>query len=238
MGDLLCSAAEPAALIKLTNSTIDSDCEVLWGADFMSITPYGFLLIQRKRFPDDFMASYRSGDRLDKEIKQFDGGVWKYLILELQEELHGRIPWNTNGELVGKYKGRGGISRSELDGFIESLAHFHKIQTRWTNGLTDTAEIILRIHKWCGKEAHSGVIPMRATPNREEIVRMKSDWRMWILGGFPGMGPSIAKNILKICDEPLIWNPELRLEAVEKIGKLKAQQFRNALKPIKKDEAK
>lgn len=234
MSDLLCSAAEPPALIKLTNATIDSDCESLWGADFMSVTPYGFLLIQRKRFPDDFMASYRSGDRLDKEIKQLEGGVWKYLILELQEELHGHIPWNTNGELIGKYKGRGGISRVELDSFIESIAHFHKIHTRWTNSLTETADTILRIHKWCNKESHSGVVPKRATPNREEIARMKGDWRSWILSGFPGMGVGIAKNILKMCDEPLIWNPELSLEGVEKIGKLKAQQFRNALKPVDK----
>ena len=107
MTDLLCSGAEPASLIKLTGATIDGDCEILWGADFMSVTPFGMLVIQRKRFPDDFMGSYRSGDRLDKEIKQMEGATWKFLILEIQEEYHGKIPWNTDGEFVGKFKGKG-----------------------------------------------------------------------------------------------------------------------------------
>ena len=235
MSEILCSGQEPNTLVKLSGAKIDSDCEHFWGADFMWFTPFGVALAQRKRFPSDFVASSRVGegrDRLDKEIMQFEGGFWKYLILEMDPELNGKIPWNSNDELVGKYQGKGGVSRYELESLIESLSHFHKIQTRWTTGIPDTARMVIMLNKWTCKESHSGVIPMRQPPTRAEVERMKADWRRWILGGFHGMGSGLAMAILKHDPEPLEWKDGgYWLEQVPGIGKLKAEQFRRALKP-------
>jgi len=228
-GVLYCSPAEPKNLIMLTGAEKHGDCEQFWGADWMSITPFGFLLLQRKRFPSDWVASKGSDPRLNKEIKQFEGGKWKYLIIEVDPCYNGKIPWSTEGFLVGKYQGMGGVNRYELEATIESLAHFHKIHTRWTHGETDTAQTVLRLFKWCSKEEHTGIVPKRNSPSREELIRMKSDWRAWILTGFPGIGPLSAKKILEACPEPLQWNPSLDIESIPGIGLLKAKQMRGAL---------
>jgi len=230
MFELFCSGQEPVALRKLTGATIDNDCELIFGVDFMWFTPLGVAGVQRKRF-DDLIQSYREDDRMAKEIKQFEGLKFCFLVIELQDHMNGKMPWGSNQEYVGGYQGKGGISRVELMSFIESLDWIRGIRTRWSSSLTDTAEIVKILHKWTIKTSHSGVIPARTPPNREELKRIKAKgWTDWILTGFPGLGPSTAKAILKACPEPLRWAEELDLNAVPGIGPLRSKSFREALR--------
>jgi ERCC4-type nuclease len=233
--EILCSPAEPEAIRLLTGATMDWDTEHVWGLDFMWATPYGMAGVQRKRFPSDFIASHRHDDRLAKEIKQMaDRGehlTWKYLILEMDPNLKGRIPWNPEGHLIGIYQGKGSINRKEVDNLIESLDHFHKIRTRWSTGHSDTADIVKRLAQWTGKEAHSGYIPTRQCPPKSESDKWHDDWREFIMTGFQGINYTLARAILKHDPRALMWKPGLRLEDVPKIGPLRANKLRMALEP-------
>lgn len=233
--ELLCSPAEPSAIRILTNAKIDYDCEHVWGLDFMWPTPFGMAGVQRKRFPSDFIASHRHGDRLAKEIKQMaDRGehlAWKYLVLEIDPDLHGKVPWTTEGYLVGKFGGKGGISRKEVDNLTESLDHFHKIRTRWTEGMSGTADLIKRLMDWTCKETHSGFIPARQCPSEKESKLWHDDWRHFVMTGFKGINSTLASAILKHEPRALMWNPDLRFEDVPKIGPLRANSLRMALEP-------
>lgn len=232
---ILCSQAEPKSIIELLGATIDPDCENIWGADFMWHTDYGIALVQRKRFPSDFLASYRGDDRLNKEIKQmqdkYEYSQWRYLILEMDPALNGRVPWTNDGYLVGQFQGRGGISRAEVTGLCESLDHFSQIKTRWTTGIPDTADTINFLYKWTTKESHQGFLPKRQTPDKLTVEQRTGDWRAFALTSFAGIGIKRAHAILKHDPSALKWNDGLKLEDVPGIGKIKAAELRESLRP-------
>lgn len=243
---ILCSPAEPAHLISLVGAMKDSDCELIWGADFMWATPYGIAVIQRKRFPSDFLASLRGDDRFAKEVKQFqdqfDYSAWRYLILEIDPELNGKVMWSTTGQLITpssfRSKSSWSVSQSEIFGLIESLDHFYKIKTRWTRDSSETADLIKTLYKWTSKDSHSGYIPKRQTPSRLSESEIAGDWREFVLTGLPGIGSTLAKRILEAEPLAISWKEGFSLESVPGISKNKAKQLQIALSPKQKKEQK
>jgi ERCC4-type nuclease len=153
------------------------------------------------------------------------------LILELDPDLHGSVPWTTEGFLVGKYQGRGGISKSEVFGMIESLDHFYSVKTRWTNGLSETAEIVKSLYNWTTKPSHSSHLSRRQTPGKLSVENQTGDWREFILTGFPGIGPTLARKIIETEPSAICWKEGFDLESVPKLGKIRAKQLREALRP-------
>lgn len=227
---IFCSPAEPENLKLL--GTVDSETETIWGADFMWATPYGLALVQRKRFPSDYYASNRGGDRLAKEIKQFqdqfEHSRWRYLILELDPNLKGKSPWDENGNSKNK---RIKLTRKEVSGLTESLDFFHNIKTRWTCNEDDTGSLIKILYEYTCKDYHSGYIPHRVSPRELSVEQRAGDWREWILTGFPGIGSTLARSILKVYPDALQWKPGIDLCSVPKIGELKKRMLMEYMRP-------
>lgn len=223
---ILCDPTErPEALINLTGAIRDTLAQK-HGTDFLWSTPFGWAGIQRKTI-SDFLTSIDNG-MLAEEVLKMGDVTWKFLIIE------GVMRWGTSGELQGQY--RGGISIKYFDSICYSLDFFKGVRVRLSDGISETAGMIKRIHEWTSKDDHTGFCA-KIGANREKVdmatgLKVKVDWREWILMHLPGVGSKTARDILKYEAEPLEWWDRGRqLEKIPGIGKLTAEKMRKALKP-------
>jgi ERCC4-type nuclease len=210
------SPAEPEIIKKLLGEYDQQDWPEDLGLDFAWITPDGRIAgVQRKKFPEDFLASKADG-RLTKEIHQMGDVDWKFLVLE------GYPSWNTNGMLAGKYNGN--LSVKMLTSMLFSIDFFHDIRHHWTGSMSETVAFVKLFHAWSMKENHS-----EFTTTSEKKPK-NIDWREWILCRFPDIAKERARAIINYAPEPLLWwNGGADLEKVPGIGKETAKKLRRAI---------
>jgi len=183
MGVLLVSPAEPREYWCLGKS---SSLPEKYGADFLFATEQmGLVGIQRKRFPDDFLASLRGQDRVSRELqqmKQLDYGIW---ILE------GMGTWTNDGYLV--YGGRYKYYEEELWGFQLSVGKmgFNLFRVR---DQASCIKLIQRIQVWSSKDEHDSLF-RRPKPARWGEAGSR-EWSIHFLQGLPGIGYGLAEKIV------------------------------------------
>lgn len=149
--------------------------------------------IQRKRFPDDFLASLRD-DRIAKELGQMETLGAKILILE------GIPRWNEAGAERYLHGVRTSFTESQLIGILASLQHLHGVEIYWTDDQAGTIRLVKRLHGWFnnakGKTAETSSLRKRNAPPKDDWGKRGSkDWQNWILQSFPGVGPKVARAI-------------------------------------------
>lgn len=157
-----------------------------YGCDFMFAAPeIGLIGIQRKQFPEDFIASLRGGDRVSRELqmmKRLDMGIW---ILE------GMGNWTNDGFLV--YGGRYKYYEYELWGFQLSLANVWGYPLFRVRDMASTIKLIERIQIWANKPDHDSLL-VRPKPGRWGEAG-SVEWILHFLQGIPGVGVGMAKRI-------------------------------------------
>jgi len=182
MSVLLVSPAEPREYWCLGKS---STLPEKYGADFLFATEQaGLVGIQRKRFPDDFLASLRGNDRISRELqqmKQLDYGIW---ILE------GMGQWTNDGYLV--YGGRFKYYEEELWGFQLSVGKMGYNVFR-VRDQQSTIKLIKRIQIWALKDEHNSLF-CRPKPSRWGESGSR-EWALHFLQGLPGIGYAYAERI-------------------------------------------
>lgn len=157
-----------------------------YGCDFLFASEkIGLVGIQRKVFPDDFLASLRGDDRISRELqmqKQLDYCVWL---------LEGMGTWTLDDYLV--YGGRYKYYRYELWGFQMSLGlmGYHFIQVP---SLQSTCHFLQRIQEWAAKDDHNSLFT-RPKPSRWGVAGSR-EWALHFLQGLPGVGYGLAERIL------------------------------------------
>ena len=198
--------------------------ERVYGVDFFWGTDDGMLVgVQRKQFPQDFLASIYQSDRLNQEILQMAELDARLLILE------GTPCWNSNGLLMDC---RGEFSIWRLRKMIWSMALVHGILTEWSRNPKETAEIVMAYHQWTTKEKHEGFGKRNSAATGVNGIRGTTegmDWLAWVLMGFRGISKARAKAILNTCPKPLKWSDDFRLEDVPGIDKVLAGRLRETL---------
>lgn len=197
-----------------------------YGVDYMWGVEGGFAGIQRKE-TTDLIASVYDG-RLQKELVQMQGLVYKFLVIE------GRWNWNRDGELVNQYST---FSKKQLVGLLLSV-QARTIAWLDTESMNDTVKIIGQVKNWTEKPSHDSLL---ARPKPDKSVwgtRSSRDWGIHILTSFPGIGPKLAAAIIDHFGEvPLDWNADLsELMAVPGLGKNKAWELIKALEEIKEEK--
>lgn len=219
------SGAEPAEIKKffpgwIPNKVLTEDK----GFDFSWPTPFGWAGVQRKRFPDDFMASlYGEGDRLYKEMCQMQDSKFRLLIVE------GEGIWGFDGKLLN-HQGTGQFSLWQMFRLTCSIALVYGCLVIWSKDMQQTADYVKEYMAWTSKPTHEGLGGRRGPI--EKIVegrKVPINWLEFILLGFPMISKKKVAALLAHCPAPLQWNPDLILEDVPGIGADIASELRRII---------
>jgi len=180
---LLISPAEPKELYRMGRT---SSLPEKYGSDFLFAShEVGLIGIQRKQFPEDWLASLRGDDRVSRELQQMkrlDMGIW---ILE------GMGNWTNEGFLV--YGGRYKYFEYELWGFqlTAQLLGYSVFRVR---DQQSTLKLLERIQLWAAKPEHGSLL-VRPKPGQWGEAGSR-EWGNHFLQGLPGVGYAKAEKIL------------------------------------------
>lgn len=224
MTAILVSPAEPGALKALGKSSSLPESK---GADVI-IPGRGFLVgVQRKVFPEDFLASLSDG-RGPRWVMELSAAFeFPLLILE------GRPKWTFSGQLLGSEYGPGRLfNRVQLRSYLWSLHHEFSITHMWTDDLSDTCEVVRELARWAQKPHHDSIM-QRPGPKKNIRKRVpERDWGIHFLQGVNGIGPEMAGRIYDHFGRvPMEWSvSEDELLEVEGIGPGRAGRLMGVLK--------
>jgi Fanconi anemia group M protein len=193
----------------------------------MAFTKMGKLGVQIKTLPNDFVASLEDG-RLGKELALMRNLDFAVLILE------GWLVFK-DGYLVQNrqptrftQKGVRNILRSchyQFGVWVEQSSNANETLARW-----------LELVEYFSKEKHLSLYS-RPPINAQWGVPSRCEQLLYILQGFPGVGPETARRILEHFGRvPLRWDVSQEdLMAVDGIGPKKAKQMMEILEGASND---
>ena len=229
---LIVSSTEPLTLRKLLPPHKTSIMPERFGADVIWNVKDEWWGAQRKTVKD-LVASVLDG-RIAKEIGQMQQLAGKYLIIE------GTLTWTTQHSRSGtaddlltlttssKY-GTTNVTRRQLNGIVWSVQN-RGVHVEYTRNSPGTAAHLSMLVEWSRKEGHSS-LTKRPNPVGKWGSPSNREYGEWVLQGFPGVGPELAKNIWeKYGRVPLQWEVGVNeLATIKGIGKGKAQAMMDAL---------
>ncbi len=195
-----------------------------YGADFL-IPGVGFFLgVQRKKFPGDFVSSLRDG-RLSTSLVKLTKCDKRVLLLE------GKPSWTTSGFLTDDYMQ---FSRSQLRNLLMSAHEELGVHTMWTDGLTDTIDVLRDLARWAGKEKHNSLFgrPNLIGESPYQRTYTDRDKAVFLLQGFQGVGPEMAGKIYDHFGRvPLRWDvDEEELEEIKGVGPKRVAKLKEIVK--------
>lgn len=219
---LYIAPTEPWELKELGISTLLPE---EYGVDIYWESIMGKCGIQRKRFPDDFLASVFDG-RLNREYVQMKGLDLAILLLE------GKGHWTTEGRLIRPVNGkRWAWTEAQHRSYLASV-QLRGIQVHTSHSLRDTAAFIDTMRMWSDKTHHHG-LETRPGPKGSGgywgDVKVR-DEQIHVLKGFQGIGPKQANAILDTVGFPLMLSvSEEELLSVPRIGKGKIANMKRVI---------
>lgn len=161
-----------------------------YGVDIMWESNLGKVGVQRKKFPDDFLASVNDG-RLNREYAMMKGLDLAFLLLE------GRAQWTTEGNLIRTSGNkRYQWSRSQHRRYLASV-QLQGVHVIYTDSLTDTIAYVGELQAWSDKDDHTGLLTRPGPASSDRWGRHTSrDYQSHVLQSVPGIGPKQAGAIL------------------------------------------
>ena len=183
-----------------------------WGCDVMArVRDVGWVGVQRKRW-DDLLASVEDG-RLALEARQ-----WRNARVLLA--LEGRVPVTDDGAIL-----RGGWGQrwtlEALWAVLWGVTNLSGSPVTATDDAEGTARAARAWVAWWRKGWHR-TLETRPGPGRTPWGGDPGDkeWATWVMQGFPGVGPEIARRIVdRFGGAPLKLSvPREELLAIEGIG--------------------
>lgn len=211
---ILTSPAEPPLIRTIGRSSVVPE---KYGADVL--IPSLRLAIQRKEFSD--LVNSLTDGRLAKESMQLQRMSWRFLIVE------GRPRWTADGEWVSGFQR---FTRDQYRGLLYSLQD-KEISVLQTEDMRDTRQEILHIISWVEKQVHAG-LQRRPNATSKWGTADAEDWCLWFLQGFPGVGPTLARNIYEHYNKqlPIAWKcSKESLEKVPGLGRNRVSEMFHAL---------
>ena len=220
---ILVSPAEPKPLIALLAGKTEervrtSSLPERYGADFYFHGHAGrTVAIQRKRFPDDFIASADDG-RLQREVPLLLQCDIPILVVE------GEAEYTTEGELLEQTR----WSRSALRNLQRSVS-FTGIHVEGTQDMEDTATAIVEIAAYTRKAEHLSLLHRPKMVGSDLWGRKTRRHELeFFLQGIALVGPKLAAAILDDFEDelPLALTCTLeRLRQVPGMGPTRAKKF-------------
>jgi ERCC4-type nuclease len=229
---ILLSPTEGKLTEKLGTSALVSSIPEEYGADILLISDYCVLPIQRKEVPHDFLISVQDG-RLAKEttlmtekcgfgivigegeFKYFpDGSISTKAPKGIHDKVYKRFTINSIQKLI-------------MEMYLVKGCSF--MQTR---DIYDTVRFIKTAIEFVEEPTHVGLSRRPKASGKWGSPTM-SEEQLWLLQGFPGVGPGLAQAIhTKFNGVPLMWKCTLQqLREVPRIGESRAWKLWEMLLP-------
>lgn len=223
---MLISPTEPA--IFRTLGKVSGKPEQ-FGCDFLIVAGGKRIGVQRKRFPEDLIASLHD-NRLYEQLQKMQKLDQIVFVME------GLGKWTSDGELIYRSK----FNKSQMYGLFFSLAFVHGCQVFQVRSSQETITILQYLEAWCQKPKHTSLFT-RSGPKKDSWGKVgKKQNGMHFLQSFQGVGPGLAEKIYDhFGGVPLKWDMEgpENLAEVRGIGADKANRIWNALeKEITKEK--
>lgn len=226
MTTLLCSPTD-RDLYDCLNTRILTISNLLpenYGADVLAFTSNGKLAVQRKAFPDDFLASKADG-RLAREVSLLQHTECPVLILE------GSPDWTSDGHLLQERVTQ--WTKTRFRNMFRTIRRIYNIDVEVSADIQETASIILEWVEWLGKNDHvSMMVRPKQIGSNSWGVSSEEDFSRFILQGFPGVGIRLATELYRTFNRiPLQWSySKEELGKVPGIGKKRVDRLWSMLR--------
>lgn len=206
------SPSEPAKLRKLGHV-----CQLpeKYGCDILIIHKY-MVGIQRKKFPEDFIASIRDG-RLQRQLIDMEKLHTGIMLLE------GTARFTATDKLRNEFIE---FTLQQLRSMIWSF-QIRGIHTHWTKNLTDTINYLRMFDVWLTKSNHNSLLK-RPKPHIEISRPGLDKKKIYFLQGLDGISVTRAMNILEYFGGKLPFNltaTEQELSSIPTIGDITARKM-------------
>jgi Fanconi anemia group M protein len=204
---------------KISNLPEQYGCDIIWRAHNQ------WWGIQRKEIKD-FIASIMDG-RLAKELGQMRGHVNTPIVV-----IEGRLKWSSNDILMlGGYGQQ--ITKAQYHGMLFAIMH-EGVHVIFTDDTPGTVQLAKHLAAWSQKESHTS-LSRRPGPEKTNMWGTvdNRDWAKHLLQGFPGIGPTVAEDIINHFGKvPLQWTVTgKQLMEVPGIGQTRAKALLQAFTP-------
>lgn len=212
---MLISPTEPFPIKQLG---IVSPMPERYGADMLMLSRKVRTGVQRKKFPEDLIASLADG-RLYEQVHQMSELERRIVILE------GYGKWTTDGTLVDLYGMA--FTKEHLYGIVFTLAFEFGIEVYQVRDINETMRMLTALEKWTEKAKHNS-LRTRPGPRTDSWgTRGNREYSIHLLQSFKGIGPDTAAKIYDTFGRaPLQWTvTEEELRTVPGIGKPTAKRL-------------
>ncbi len=210
------SPTEPLPFSKLGDS---SSLPERHGVDFFWVAHGKTWGVQRKRFPDDYIASLGDG-RLTRELAQMQGLDHPMVLLE------GLGTWTDDGFLLDQK-----FHASQLYGWMLSCFFEKGVPVFRVKNERDAIFFIDRVEAWSLRKSHHSLSRRPKPRGNMWGVKGNRDWGIHLLQSFDGIGPAAAEAIYEhFGGAPLQWSiTEEQLVEVPGVGKKTARKLLDSL---------
>jgi ERCC4-type nuclease len=210
------SPTEPLPYSKMGAS---SSVPERYGSDFWWVANGMMWGIQRKKFPEDFLASLQDG-RLAKELAQMQALDHGIVILE------GLGTWTDDGMLLDQQFHLGQLYGWMMSCFFEMGVAVFRVKSQ-----RDVLHFIDRMEAWSKRKSHWSLSRRPKAKANMWGERGNREYGIHLLQSFEGIGPSVAEAIYDHFDGvPLAWMiTTSELEQVKGVGPKIADKLMEAL---------
>ena len=233
---ILYSPNEPSSIKTLLDSKggISTPyCEER-GADFIVLTNQGGIPIQRKEFPNDFLASIKDG-RLSKECAAMREAS-KFRILILEGDVWGSKAYSTDDHLLLNGESSN-WTKTAIRNMLRTIRYVEGVDIEFTSSIEDTVDCLLETLRFFNAPYHSS-LHNRPKPQSNWFIPLYEERLINFYQGLPRVSAVRARNISKIFKNPMgILNATVEdLKGVEGIGQKTAQAIYDFLRGGKAED--
>ena len=197
--------------------------------DFMLITERGPVAVERKKFPQDFLASVEDGRFSSECAAMRDISEFCFLICE------GRPRYSRFGKLMaGRRESR--YTKAGFRNLCRSLQFIEGVSIEWSSSHEDTVRVLIELQDYFDKDKH---LSLRTRPKLItqwfESATYEQRFLFWLQGCGPGIGPVTAIELAKVFKTPSqLHSAEVDdIMSVKGVGKITASSIYNFLRGVK-----
>jgi len=198
--------------------------------DFLLLTARGSVAVERKQFPDDFIASVKDG-RFSRECAAMREETEYRIIIS---EGHGSYTVNEKLRIGGR---ESEWTRQGVRNVRRSLRYVEGCDIEDTESIKDTARCLIELQNYFDTISH---ISMRSRPGFETawaVPTYEERYIYWLQGCGPGIKARRARMIAKVYKTPfeLMNATPQDLLQIDGIGKNMANSIYNFLRGTMSD---
>lgn len=204
---MLVSSTEPFNFKTLGKSSMVPE---RYGCDFLIVANKTKTGIQRKKFPNDLLASLTDG-RLYEQVHKMEALDRALIVFE------GYGKWTLDGELIDYAS----FTKQQFHSLVMSLAFEFGVEVFVVKDMNETIQFLTNIENWARKLKHTS-LRTRPGPKKDSWGRVGiKEIGLHFLQSFQGVGPTTAERIWDhFGGVPVKWEIEVEeLLAIRGIGR-------------------